>query len=191
MDGCDGPECLCFYSELTKWECAVIWRWYNQVNLVWCPNLQSLLSVMLPDTTSISLQINFKLGNAILHWGWFCILHCFLNINYLHDLLDALNGPSVGSVLTGLCWGREEERKRKREKERGRKEGKERGREGEMNFPFPSSGLCGHYWASICTCLLSSASTVDSELCPSWLPLCSMQKVNMAHNGVGLVPKGY
>lgn len=82
--------------------------------------------------------------------------------------------------MNGRSVGRARERKRKREKETGR--------EGEMNFPFPSSGLCGQYCASIC--LLSSASTVDAELGPSWLPLCPMQKVNMAHNGVGLVPKG-
>lgn len=53
--------------------------------------------------------------------------------------------------------GREEERKSKREREG---EG-ERGREieGEVSFLFPFSGLCGHYCASICPCLLSSACT--------------------------------
>ena len=59
---------------------------------------------------------------------------------------------------------------------------------GEMSFPSPSSGLCGQYFASICTILLSSACTMDGVLGPSWLPPWSMQKVNKTHKGAELFP---
>lgn len=75
-----------------------------------------------------------------------------------------------GQFLLACVRGeRKKEEERKRESERRREGGREeeqereggRGREieGEVSFPFPFSGLCGHYCASICTCLLSSACT--------------------------------
>lgn len=56
----------------------------------------------------ISFQINLKLAYTILHLGWFCILHSFLNINHLHDLLHPHNWPK----LVNICWLVERERER-------------------------------------------------------------------------------